>query len=77
MGSATIQIPFKDLVIVIDVRFELLTGSVPSLLCLRDLCKDGLDISVSRRKVTCGGYEQDLAMFDYFLVHNWQPSDVP
>lgn len=77
VGTVIVQVPFKDLGIVIDVRFLLLEGSVPTLLCLKDLYRNGLDISILRCKVICDGKEQDLELNNYFLVHNWQPNDMP
>lgn len=77
VGTANIQIPFKDLGVIIDVQFLLLTGQVPTLLCLKDLYTNGLDISILRCKILCAGREQSLEMKNYFLVHNWEPSDMP
>lgn len=77
VGTAAIQIPFKDLGIVIDIRGLLLTGRVPTLLCLNDIYKNRLDISIKTCRIICGKKEQDLVMRDYLLVQKWEPTDMP
>lgn len=44
VGTAEIQIPFKDLGVVIDIRLLLQTGRVPTLLCLKDPYKNIVNI---------------------------------
>lgn len=54
IGIALMQVPFKQLGVTIDVKFIYLEGEVPSLMALRYLYSNWLDISIQRCKVICG-----------------------
>lgn len=53
VGKVLLQVPFKCLGVVIDIYFMLLEGKVPTIMCLKDLYRNGMDISVLRRKIIC------------------------
>lgn len=76
IGVALVKLPFKSLGVVI-IKFLLLEGSLQSLMCLRDLKKTGLDISILRCNIICGYKEENLFMKDFFRFHNWEPADIP
>jgi len=65
LGTAVVPIPFKDLDLVADVRFRILKNNCPTLLCLRDMIENGLDISI-----------QDQTISYDFLKHKWTMGDV-
>lgn len=46
IGMETIQIPFKELHLIIDVEFMVIGGDIPKLLSMRDMYTNGLDISI-------------------------------
>lgn len=62
IGTATIKIPFKDLGVIVDFLFLLMAGRFPTLLCMADFCRHGLENSVLRCKVILNALEQDLRM---------------
>ena len=76
IGTATIPVPFKDLNLVIDVTFQILDSNVPTLLSMKDMHDNGLDISIQDKVVKYKHLLQPLAFENYFLVHRWQPGDV-
>lgn len=45
-GIAMIQIPFTDLRAVMDVNFLIIDEDIPSLLSLRDMYKNWMDLSI-------------------------------
>lgn len=77
MGTANIQIHFKGLRKIIDVDFLLLDDAIPSLLLMRDMVKNGLDISLLKRHVSYGGRTHMLQMKNYFVIHTWEPEEIP
>lgn len=46
VGTALIEIPFTHLHLLIDVNFLIILEEVPSLLSLKDMADNGLDISI-------------------------------
>lgn len=46
LGEVTIQIPFVQLNVVLDVEFSILKSETPSLLSNKDMIDNGLDISL-------------------------------
>lgn len=77
MGSTVVQITLKDIVMVIDVELLLLSDEFPSLISLRDLVENGLNISIQDFVIKHDGMEQPLTIETYFLVYSWTPEDVP
>lgn len=57
--------PFKAFGIVADIYFLLLDGNVPTLMCMKDLHRNGLDISIQSCKVICGDKEQNQKMENF------------
>lgn len=52
-GTETIPIMFPDLRLIIDVNLLLMSGKMPSLLCMKDMKKNDLDITLQDQK-KCG-----------------------
>lgn len=77
MGTALIQIPFKDLRLVVDVELLLIAHEIPSLISMRDMVRNGLEISILHAHVTRESRLEKLNFENYFLVHEWEPSDMP
>lgn len=78
IGIILIQIPFVDLNLQIDVEFLLLDDpNVPSLLSMRDMARNGLDVSLQKKLVTFAGKEQKLQMINYSIIHIWLPHEWP
>ena len=77
IGEARVQIPFKDLGIIIDVKFLILKDKIPSLLSMKDMLDNGLDLSIQGRYITLGNRKQDLHFQNYFLIHRWMPHEQP
>lgn len=48
-GLARIQISFTDLGAVMEVDFLIITEDIPSLLSLRDMYRNGMDLSIQGR----------------------------
>lgn len=69
IGTATMAIPFYDLDLWIDVEFGIMEFDCPSLLSMRDMVNNGLDISLQNKWVSYKHKFQDIAFENYFLVH--------
>lgn len=68
-GSVIIYITFRDLDINIDVRLLLLVEDIPSLLSLKDMTTNQLDLSLLRCYIKLGTKEQKLSFTNYTLIH--------
>lgn len=69
VGEVVIQIPFQGLSVIIDVRFIILSSDVPTLLSLKYLWSNRIDISIQECVKKLGFQRQDLEMIDFFLVY--------
>lgn len=76
-GKETIQIQFSLLSMIIDVEFLILEADVPTLLSMKDLGDNGLDISIQVCVIILGDLKQPLKMVNFFLVYRWHPDDLP
>lgn len=52
IGNATIPIPFKELNLVIDVNFKIMKDNIPTLLSLKDMVDNQLDLSILKQEIT-------------------------
>ena len=52
-------------------------GEVPTLLSLKDMLDNGLDISIQQKRIKYGDRHQELYLHNYFLIHKWAPDEVP
>lgn len=77
LGTVMIQIPFKKLHTIIVVQFLVLSGRVPTLLSMRDMAENDLDISLKGRFISHNGWKQLLALENFFLIRRWRASDEP
>lgn len=77
LGSIQLQIQFNDIHLFICVYFLVLKQQIPTLLSLRDMMINGLDISLKNCHVSFGNKTHKLSMENYFLVHRWSSSDTP
>ncbi len=76
IGTANIPVPFRDLNLVIDVRFQIVKDNVPSLLCMKDMLDNGLDISILDSEIRYKHLSQPLELKNYFLIHKWKRGDI-
>lgn len=76
-GMEMIQIPFSDLGLVIDVDFVIINEEVPSLLSMKDMYTNGLDLSIQGRYVSLANRRHKLAFENFFLIHRWSTRDMP
>lgn len=76
-GLAMIQIPFINLGAVMDVDFLIIVEYIPSLLSLRDMYKNGMDLSIQGRYISLCTRRQQLHFENFFLVHRWTSKDIP
>lgn len=76
VGMASIPIPFKELELVIHVKFRLMENDCPSLLSLKDMIENHLDISIQGKYLTYNGKRMKLSFKNGFLVHQWSPTDI-
>lgn len=65
-----------NLGIVIDLRFQIIATKIPTLLCVKDMIENGLDISIKYPVVKMGDKEQRIQLGNYLLVHRWYPNNV-
>lgn len=71
-----IQILFKDLRLVIDVEFLIMSDDIPTLLSMRDLAVNNLDISLQKSTISLAERSLKLKFENYFLINEWSPKDV-
>lgn len=76
VGTALIQIPFKDLKAIIYVEFIILSGQITTLLSMKYMMTNELDISIQVFHVSCGNRTQQLEMRNYFSIYIWTPADM-
>lgn len=57
IGISTIQIPFTQLNLLVDVPFPIIPTDVPTLLSMRDMVINGLDISIQVKYLTHDKYK--------------------
>lgn len=55
----------------------LIPANIPTLLSLRDIIKNDLDISIQEKVITNCGRKQKSQMKNLFLIHYWDPIDMP
>lgn len=77
IGTAAIQIPLRDLSIIIEVEFLILAEATPSLLSIKDMLMNNLDISILWRYISLGPRRYNLKVENYFLIHQWTPNYIP
>ena len=76
IGTAIVQIPFNDLDLILDVKFRILQDTCPSLLSLRDMRQNGLDLSIQQHLLYFKHKCQDLLLENDFLKYKWNKADV-
>ncbi len=76
VGTAMIPIPFTDLNLVIDVEFTIMKDNVPTLLSMKDMKDNGLDLSIQKEELYYKHLTQQLSMENYFLIHRWGKGDI-
>lgn len=64
-GEAKVQIPFRDLVIIVDVDFLLLEDPVLSSLSMKDMIQDGFDLLIQERHISFGERRQNLGLKNF------------
>lgn len=68
-GMASIQIPFKELDLIINVEFMVMKGNIPTLLSIRGIMTDRLAISMQMCHIRVKDKVQPLKMVKVFLIH--------
>lgn len=76
LGSAVVPVPFKGLDLVVDIKFQIMRDCVPTLLSLKDMLDNELDISIQDREITFCGKSHKLLLENYFLIHRWGREDI-
>lgn len=77
LGEVTIQIPFSELNLVMDIDFSILGGETPSLPCNRDLIENGLDISIQGGYLYIGEARQPPALDNFFFIYKCTVASIP
>lgn len=77
VGSSPIQVPFPAMGVEIEVDVILIYGKVPSLLSMKSMVENGLEISIQDKTIRWRGRFQPLNFRNYFLIHVWLPADFP
>ena len=75
IGVAIIPIPFPYLGIICELLFYIIEGDVPSLFCLSDMKREGLDLGILKDKVDHMGRSQALTYHNALLWYKWPPTD--
>lgn len=82
LGVVKLQVPFSNLNLVIDVDFSMISDEdprdpSPTLLSMKDMLDNNIDISIEECCVKFQGLRQALTMENYFLVYRWTVKDLP
>lgn len=72
-----VQIPVKDLELVIDVHFMAIGANIPTSLSMKDMLNNGLAIYIYECTIKLNGIAQRLHLNNFFLIHIWGPTDMP
>lgn len=64
-----------ELDILLDIMFQIVDVNVPTLLEMKDIVDNGLEISFQDQLVKYGNEEKRLAFENYLLIHRWCPGD--
>lgn len=48
----------------------------PSLLSMKDIYRNDLDISIQKKVITFKSLEQNLTVDTFFLIHRWEPDKM-
>lgn len=76
IGSAIVPIPFPGIGITVEVEFFITESDTPTLLSLRDMKENALDLRVLYDRIDHGGRSQKLHFIGGFLIHKWQPNET-
>lgn len=77
IGKVLIDVPFRLLNLIIAIEFLFLPKNCPTLLSMKDMLDNSLDISIQNATVSYGGKTQKLIMDNFFLKQKWGPDDIP
>ena len=76
IGTSIVQIPFNDLNLILDGKFRILQDTCPSLLSLKDMKQNGLDLSIQQHLLYFKYKCQNLIFENDFLKYKWNKADV-
>lgn len=71
-----LQIPFKDVYLVLDVKFIVIKEPVPKFISMQDMIVNGLEVSIQKHLITCGSRSQRLCLEKVFLIDRWTRKDM-
>lgn len=77
IGTALIRIPFCNLNLAIDVDFLVIPDNLPSILCMKDMVDNRLDIRIQNHTDGFRDLTHALKMANCFLIPAWSPVDMP
>lgn len=77
VGEVNIQIPCKDLNIIVDFSFLVIKHKLLSLLSLKDVLENELDFSIPKKLIPHGKQTQQLHFVNFFLIHKWKAKGFP
>lgn len=69
VGLVVIQVPFKELDVVLEVAFLIIDKNIPTPLSMKYMLNEGLDISVQSQYVSLSLRRHRLTKKYYFLIH--------
>lgn len=69
------QVPFNYLYVIIDVYFPVIEKIVPTLLSMKDILENSLDIWIEGQYVNLGEHYL-LTMENFSVIHRWYPKDM-
>lgn len=75
--EATIQITFLEMGITIDVKWLIFRESIPSLMSMKDMIDNKLDLSFQGRHLKFAGKLQPMKPINYLKIHECIPDNQP
>ena len=76
IGTVTIPITSKHPKLVMDVKFCIINNHIYTLLSMKDMLDNGIDLSIKRRTMFHKHKEHQLALENYFPLHRWDRGDM-
>lgn len=67
--SAIVKIPFQDMGMVIEVNFSLLSDCVPSIIPMKYIIDNNLELSVQNQSIVYATIVHPIIMRNYLLMH--------
>lgn len=77
IGTAIVQIPVRQLQLIIDLEFLVIPDDIPYLWSMKYMVHNGTNIRIQHHHDRLGDHIHKLSMENYFLSHRWSRTSMP